>query len=253
MNRLYKYYPFNEYLLNTIKKCEIWFSSPESFNDPFDCNVEYTYIKDTRYDKKINEILAQEHNRTIKHEPYYLKESILKNVAKSYDNSNKTSTMFSNLMFKFQTKHVGISCFSKKHNNILMWSHYADNHRGVCLKFNISDEVFFDEFHPVTYINRFPSFQDRSDFSDSNKFLFYIKAKDWEYESEVRVLKKPNELFGFNPRVLEAIYFGAKCTSDNISKMIDIIRNLNTYNNLKFYQMRLDSEGFGLIEEEINN
>src|SRR6516165_6791682 len=31
-------------------------------------------------------------------------------------------------------------CFSKSWNNILMWSHYADKHRGICLGFDVAND-----------------------------------------------------------------------------------------------------------------
>ncbi|PXY02714.1 hypothetical protein DF185_01065 [Marinifilum breve] len=251
MDTVYKYFPLNQFLLSTILYNEIWFSSPENFNDPFDCNINCQYVKDIRYDNEINEILHQERKRTAVSEPYYLKESMLNNIALTIDNRNKSGVFFSNLTLKVLYKYVGISCFSKKHNNILMWSHYADNHNGVCLKFNTTDKDFFEECHAVTYLERLPSFQDRNNFSDPQKFLFYTKSKDWEYEAEVRVLKKSNQLFNFDPVCLEAIYFGVKCKVSESSKVINIIKGLSKYEKVKFYQMELDDEGFNLIEKEI--
>ena len=38
----------------------------------------------------------------------------------------------------------GILCFSKCWNNPLQWAHYADNHKGVCLGFDIPDNKLFE-------------------------------------------------------------------------------------------------------------
>ena len=35
----------------------------------------------------------------------------------------------------------GISCFSKNYNEILMWSHYADNHNGICIEVEIDNAL----------------------------------------------------------------------------------------------------------------
>ena len=35
----------------------------------------------------------------------------------------------------------GILCFSKSWKNPVQWTHYADRHRGVCLGFDIPDEL----------------------------------------------------------------------------------------------------------------
>lgn len=41
----------------------------------------------------------------------------------------------------------GLLCFSTKWKNPVMWSHYADKHRGLCLGFDVADE----SLAPVSY------------------------------------------------------------------------------------------------------
>ncbi len=36
-----------------------------------------------------------------------------------------------------------VSCFSETCDSILMWSHYADSHKGVCIEFENEDNDFF--------------------------------------------------------------------------------------------------------------
>lgn len=84
----------------------------------------------------------------------------------------------------------GIICFSKSWKNPLMWSHYADKHKGICLGFDIAGE----HLKPVDYVDSVVKF----DNSNPNKFLEYLelgeieklltlKYKDWMYEKEVRL------------------------------------------------------------------
>ena len=37
-----------------------------------------------------------------------------------------------------------ISCFSKRYDSILMWSHYGDKHKGICIEFDRPDKDFID-------------------------------------------------------------------------------------------------------------
>jgi len=47
---------------------------------------------------------------------------------------------------------AGITCFSKVRDDILMWAHYADKHKGLCFEFDGSDNcIFFGEAQPVKY------------------------------------------------------------------------------------------------------
>ena len=46
------------------------------------------------------------------------------------------------------------TCFSKRNDSILMWSHYADSHKGVCFEFDYESPYFYD----VLYENKIPEF-----------------------------------------------------------------------------------------------
>jgi hypothetical protein len=45
---------------------------------------------------------------------------------------------------------LGVICFGAEYKNPVMWAHYADNHRGVCLGFDTDERFLF----PVEYDNR---------------------------------------------------------------------------------------------------
>ena len=47
-SKLYKYQSFNgQTISNLIKRC-LWFSKPEDFNDPFDCDINFEVIDVTQ-------------------------------------------------------------------------------------------------------------------------------------------------------------------------------------------------------------
>jgi hypothetical protein len=86
----------------------------------------------------------------------------------------------------------GVICFSKSWSSPVLWSHYAEKHRGVCLGFDISDgSVINVEYNGKRLIENI-----RYDFSKgrlNEKFMIRLlatKYKDWEYEDEVRVFAK---------------------------------------------------------------
>lgn len=80
------------------------------------------------------------------------------------------------------SKSKGILCFSDNWRNPVLWGHYADKHRGMCLGFEIADSVlgkvdYLDERIPV------PSRLD----DNFMKSLLFSKFKHWEYEQEYRI------------------------------------------------------------------
>lgn len=114
--KIYKYFGFNQIDLLTDKKIEsfkenyLWFSKPRFFNDPFDCNLEVIkYYND--FLNRINSVVDKAEDLLINN-----------------------------------TKEFGICCFSESNDNIHMWSHYADSHKGVCVEYDSSNfEDYFSQ------------------------------------------------------------------------------------------------------------
>jgi hypothetical protein len=75
----------------------------------------------------------------------------------------------------------GLLCFTKGWHNPVLWGHYADKHRGMCLGFDIPDE-YLDQ---VSYVNsrfQWPAALDKS----FVKQLLFTKFAHWSYEDEYR-------------------------------------------------------------------
>src|SRR5262245_50550688 len=78
----------------------------------------------------------------------------------------------------------GLICFSAKYSNPVLWSHYADNHKGICLEFDVAEDIYVKA---VTYIkNRLPFPESELDEKLTAQMLF-TKFDAWQYEEEVRV------------------------------------------------------------------
>lgn len=76
----------------------------------------------------------------------------------------------------------GLLCFSEDWRNPVLWSHYADKHRGLCLGFDLR----VDLLKRVTYVNsRLPKPKELDE-AFVEKLLF-TKFAHWSYEAEYRV------------------------------------------------------------------
>lgn len=93
---------------------------------------------------------------------------------------------------------VGILCFCNEVNDPVVWSHYAEGHRGIALGFefpNLGRLVELEEFIRVTYSDERFQINDR-EFAKGHtaenlevaKALLGRKAKNWGYEKEYRAL-----------------------------------------------------------------
>ena len=242
----YKFRTCNEYLFQSLINESIGLTSPGYFNDPFD--------------SPILELLNND-------------EDFSQYIRQAYNEGLKVSCFSSNIKLPREETHQVINNEEKlkealpEYLNELMWAHYADSHKGVCIKYHFPNSFtkFVDNsdgvtcfFNDVTYSNSDISQYSNKD-SINMKDAFFLKGKQWEYENELRLL-----YFDVNGRegykvikaenCIEAVYFGLRCSEENKTTIMNIlkdkklIREKQTESPIKFYQMEVDKEHFGQVK-----
>lgn len=121
---------------------------------------------------------------------------------------------------------TGIYSLSETARSMLMWSHYAANHTGVCFQFYLP--AGFNEVQtllPVEYGTEMKeiSFRDRQE-EHINAFRF--KSVEWRYEQEWRIIKlgSARKKLQIPPDMIKGIIFGAKCPHDQVVRAVEINR-----------------------------
>ena len=133
--------------------------------------------------------------------------------------------------------------------NTLMWSHYADNHTGFCVKYCFSKDFIKTEerhssrFKRIKYGEHGEKVDIKYDKINSSLALC-TKHNYWKYENEVRLISYQPDFQGpfyFIPlddkSYIDSIYFGYKCSEKNIKRIREI---LSRYNNIKYFKMSSD-------------
>ena len=97
---------------------------------------------------------------------------------------------------EFYAEHIGLICFSKSYKNPVQWAHYADQHKGVCLGFDIPTSLCT----PVNYIQeriKLETFVGPSDMELERLLstLWGTKFSHWVYEEEVRLMLKLDQFY----------------------------------------------------------
>ena len=188
---IYKYFRGTNRDWNSITgtKPEIWMCQAGKFNDPFDCAFLYNCISKDVYDPKTEYKLA-------------VKEGV------QQFNRDKESRSIQESVF--------IACFSEKCDSMLMWSHYSDEHRGICVGYNLHELIEKYNCFPVIYSNKMPQ---RKELDIGKKDMLYeailTKSKDWEYEAEWRIIDIDEKNAGKNGKLIEfikpvSIYMGKR-------------------------------------------
>ena len=123
---LYKYYSYNRNSLSVLINKKVWFSKPASLNDPFDLGIDFVnYISSIDFDYKIEVLKKQPGiSRERKNELNEMRER----ERLSPDAQARVGGWEeANNKLREDLKNSGVFCMSELNDNILMWSHYADN------------------------------------------------------------------------------------------------------------------------------
>lgn len=211
--KLYKYRPINEFTFKIFETHSLFFASPNSFNDPFDCafNVVNTDLELMQLKEVIEEVQKKAPEYSVKDLPKEMPIEIRKELIGYTLNSFRSE--------------FAILCFSLRSDNILMWSHYAQDHKGICLEFDFepTDMTHFmsttgSSSGPVEYSKKMVEvdfIKVVKSIDENFEKAFYVKNSDWSYEEEFRFIRhsKPFSC-NFDPNILKAVILGPKCDSE---------------------------------------
>lgn len=207
---LYKYRCYNAYSLANLANETVWLSKPKSFNDPFDCAI--TLDRDTYKQSMIDAIIvAMERTQQ--------KNSREKELFKERPGDRDAfEALRDGVKDLFQN--IGICSFSAVPDHILMWSHYADHHKGFCVEYDCREGTKLKELaQPVTYSESFPKVSasdlvgDRQ--SEVIDYLWLTKSSVWSYEQEWRVMMPEGDKGYQSPSKITTVIFGAKMPIDD--------------------------------------
>ena len=274
---LYKYVTISG-LINILEKGKLKWSAPRTFNDPFDLQPDFL-----DYDLDDFRSIAEEKIYQIifgtKKPPEGVNQVFLTMRRKRINNSSISKKSLKSEIQKIcdrminkelewrkgPKKDIGLGkarvlCLSEIHNDILMWGHYTNNHKGGTLKFKSGKDLVLDnvEIHPISYREERPTKDFPSRFLDGvlgisktldiTKYL-YVKSLHWEYEHEWRLLRMASnedeaEFHNFPPKVLKEIYLGCKISQEDKLKVKDLL--IDKFSHVKVFQASTNYERFEL-------
>lgn len=265
--RFYKFSKINENRLKSLTAGTLWFSCRKQLNDPFDCQpvieqaiknaVCLSRLTPTQHAVKLEQLLELQKQDVI---PKRFKVMLDKIgiFSSSYD------------INKFQT---------------LLWAHYADNHKGLCILYEIPFSFLDDPkniigISPVTYKeNSLSEWFNSSECQDSItkwlqcinrrlraphqigddglldveeilKKVLTVKSPPWEYESEVRIISRRWGSFAVPKSFVKQICFGLQSTEEDINKVRAALDGYDP--KLPLYKAVRDGSDFGIAYDEIS-
>jgi len=233
-------------------KNELYFSHPDQINDPFDCkiipclegltkekllehleNIDPERVKDKGFD-------LEKSKKGVKNTPLPVLQERLREDLKSQ-------------------REVGVLSFSEKYSDILMWGHYADSHKGICIGF---------DYHGLSFTFKGPVPPEQVKYPNDNEYpkwnpfvddvisqidkIYFTKARPWHYEKEWRVIlpEHGRTLQKINPNALVSVHLGCQIAKGDKEMVINWC--LQREQKPKVYQMIKDDTSYSLKENEIS-
>jgi len=244
--QFYKFKPINKWLIESIVHRTIFAPRPEDLNDPFDCQVNLERV----FERAISLASGEQ----------------LDFIKSFYDNKAFIEN------WKKEISSKGVYSFSLINSEILseplMWSHYADEHRGVCVEYILPKEFIFENLlaqdlenglvvcNSVDYQDNgfveciLEAPQDLEGFAEAllRKYLL-TKSPSWHYEKEGRLVLRKSGIIKLPKESLRRVYFGLRSAESDIELITELARTYSGCNS--FYKIIKGNGDYEIISKEI--
>jgi hypothetical protein len=286
--KIYRYRSFGGLTVDTLCHDQLFFANPSSFNDPMDCQPTVESDSDNT---ELRAILRELIQRRIESETLSsLKsakvtlsnvEGYFQNLARETANKelaniayNATNPEYDDhglsqenaenwlLLCEVQRELLrqydkGVCCFSSTVDSSLLWSHYGDQHQGLCIGYNLKRNPK-PILHKVIYGNnrtlhtsliaRAILSKDLDAKQELDNSVLLRKAFPWSYEDEWRLFVSLG--LKDSPLALTDVTFGLRCPSSIVHAVISALAGRD--DDIKFYQMRQVRGSYKLCRKDVD-
>lgn len=218
---------YNCYAVDAINQTRGYFSDPVTFNDPFDCSLD-SVVPD-HYDHPDNAALAKVLTDDVTH------------------------------WIELNVRRYGVFSLTENSNDMLMWSHYAGQHTGICIEYERhSNNVLGDlsVTRPVRYTDAYPlisykeaahlQYQSASLDDSALSSYIYTKSSCWSYEREWRAISvtDPSErMLELDHVRVRSIIFGVRTRDEHKQWLRETLQD----KTIPFKKTVKGRQNFGLV------
>jgi hypothetical protein len=252
--RIYKYRCDTDRSRNGLKTDTVWMASPESYNDPYDSSLVLPLAT-------FRDLLEGALARKLERAGRAVSTQAIRDRAGEPLQQIAEATVSGFARFR---KFAKVCSFSGNNDALLMWSHYANHHKGFCIEYNIATlgggEFFRKNLYPVFYSKEFYDLrpfmegltgQSRDDFRPMIPLLAMLHKFDgWGYEDEWRLVDQKEAVeddYGRSAPVPSRIFLGARFDLSAGSELLAICQS----KGIPVSQMRLADDRFVLSSHEL--
>lgn len=280
-DRLYTYKSVDAKALELLIRDQLYFSNPETFNDPLDTNPCVDGDLDVSDLAEVVRSLvvlrmASEVQAIVGEAERDCKAQIRRQCGAAadevvcehwfqdgFDGTIDPKQIWIKALKRELLKRYngGVMCFSTQKGRPLMWSHYADKHRGICIGYSVPIN-FSGQLFPVDYDgNRTIKASDLTKMLEGDRdakacvdrIVLLPKGPAWKYEREWRLIG--NRGAQTSSLDLEEITFGVRCNSATRYAVARALkeRSDRKLSPIKYYEMCETDSSFKLKRKRLKN
>jgi len=266
----YKYRDFSKNTLDSLCYDRLYFAHPGTFNDPLDSDPtiecdssldELRTLLGVLIRKRVkSEVLASLAQASVKgagaaaHAEKRALSEVESQLAEiAYNATNPEYTVskdeaegweLTSAIQRELRRHYerGVCCFSTTYASPLLWSHYGDQHRGVCIGYG-SDRRPKPQPHRIIYggsrsvptslLTRALVNEDQMAKEELDRNMLLRKARGWGYEKEWRLIGAQGDQD--SPLLLKEVTFGLRCPMSVVHAVTKALVGRNS--PVRYYKM----------------
>ena len=241
--KLYRYMRFDEHWEKNVFEGQVYLSKASNLNDPFDCLV---YINHELYIEYMFQVTCEIF-------PGVDREVLRQTVKESID--GEIDKQMHEMKKKFR-----VACFTENNIFPLMWAHYADSHKGLCLEYDLSriPEGYRYGILPIIYSDKRYDATNAVITRNTNLLMnpYYFKSSHWKYEKEWRMVITEDmvidgEYYADFHEGISGIYLGLKSFEYN-KKKIDMIIEEYSQKGIPVHKIIIEPSNYNLRSVQIS-
>jgi hypothetical protein len=247
-DKLFKYFTADG-AVRLFETMGIRFTQPDFLNDPYECHLAFD--KDVRLqlvEHFYNSMVANETTKS---------EAELRDIAERNED-----TLLINALKGYREikKDLGVLSLTECPLNLLMWAHYADEHKGVVVELDYTHESLFkmspggEEFSTLNAVRYQNEKVVGLPFPDKVVESLLTKSPEWEYEREWRFIRTLNLLDEvkpdiyiqkLDPKAIKRVIFGARFPGKRLAE-ITKFTDRTEFSHVKLEKATMIPNQFGL-------
>jgi len=281
----YRFRGFNTSTIDSLCRDTLYFAHPGTFNDPLDCSPsvacdsergELRALLALLVRRRVSaEVLASLTNARFKgskaaahaeRRAHLEAERELVNIAYHATNPEYSigqgeaeAWLLTQEIGRELRRHYdrGVCCFSETYTSPLLWSHYGDQHRGMCIGYGLDrtpaprlQKVVYGGNRTVRTSILLKAFVEESQHAieELDRDILLRKAAGWRHEREWRLIGAQG--IQDSPLLLKEVTFGLRCDSSITHTVVQTLADRKK--PISFYEMYEDPQSFRLRRRRVN-